>query len=337
MSAQERFYLPFVHVNPRSISIVPELVFGSNHSHQYETFEENFKSNKHHGKVSKIAARKISLAIDYLLYLAKYKQIPAGYSGAGKYFKINFVTLTLPSGQVHSDKHINAEIVSPMLNYLRKHYKLINYIWRAEKQKNGNLHFHLLTDVFIPHWDLRKSWNRYLQNLGYISRYREAQLHWHYNGFQVREDLLSHWTLEAQFSAYNRGFSEDWSNPNTTDIHSTKRVKNLKKYLCKYLTKNDNSLITDEEINNATVQSILTIDNRLWACSENISKGRGLKLEYTEEIQQEIDKICEHSEVQTVIGDHFSVFYIHISYLKRWNCLHLYNLFSDYCKLTFTS
>jgi hypothetical protein len=223
-------------------------------------------------------------------------------------------------------------IVSPMLNYLRKHYKLNNYIWRAEKQKNGNIHYHLITDVFIPHWDLRKKWNQYLQNLGYITRYAEAQYLWHKNGFTPHEDMLSTWPLAAQYNAYCRGFSENWNEPNSTDIHCTKRIKNLKKYLCKYLTKNDNALLTEDEVSSSSVRNILTIDNRLWACSEAISKGRGAKTEYSEAIDQDLKKMLTHSEVKTVLGSHYSCFYINITYLKKWNCMELYNLFIEYCK-----
>jgi hypothetical protein len=332
---QERIYLPFVHVNPRSISIVPELVLGASHVRQYETFKDNFTDNKHHGKVSIIAAHKISRALDYLMYLSKYKKIPKGYTGEGKYFKINFVTLTLCSGQVHSDREIMKNIVAPMLNYLRKHYGLTNYIWRAEKQKNGNLHFHLITDIWIPHYDLRTSWNRYLQNLGYISRYREAQIIWHRNGFKIREELLPYWPASAQYHAYSEGLNNDWNNPNTTDIHSTKRIKYLKKYLCKYLTKNENRPFTEQEVSTCSVREILTIDNRLWACSQNISKGKGAKLAYTDSIAQELASLSAISEVKTVISDHYNVWYIHVAYLKKYNCLELYNSFLQYCKATF--
>ncbi|GAH86291.1 unnamed protein product, partial [marine sediment metagenome] len=57
------------------------------------------------------------------------------------------------------------------------------YVWRAEKQENGNIHFHFIVDNFIPWNELRNTWNRIQQNLGYISRFSEAQRLKHINGF----------------------------------------------------------------------------------------------------------------------------------------------------------
>ena len=201
-----------------------------------------------------------------MMYIAKPKIIPHGYRGAGLKFKINFITLTLPAKQVHPDKVIISEILQPFLNYLRKHYKVTNYIWRAEKQKNDNLHFHMLLDKFIDKSELRQLWNKYLQNLGYVRRYKENQLYWHNNGFQVRKKLLKYWPEEKQKEAYIKGIDQDWTNPNTTDIHSTKHIRHLKKYLCKYLCKNGKEVHKIEDLTNIPIADLLTISGRLWAC-----------------------------------------------------------------------
>lgn len=329
----ERYYQPFVTVNPNSISVVPQLVLGPRPHRQLETFRDNFKDNSHNSKVSKTAQKKISRSLDYLIYLSRPKVIPKGYSSAGKSFRINFVTLTLCSAQIHSDTEITKHILQPLLNYLRKKYNMINYIWRAEKQKNGNLHFHIITDVFIPHWLLREKWNQYLQNLGYITRYSESQKLWYKNGFKVRKEYLKTWPATAQYHAYLQGLHGNWNNPNTTDVHSTKRIRNLKKYLCKYLTKNNNAPITEKEIDSSTVTDLLAISGRLWACSESLSRLKGAKTEYSEKIDQELQVLATKKEVTMIQGDHYSVWYINVSYLKRWRCMALYNLFHSYLAL----
>jgi hypothetical protein len=332
---KERYYLPYVHINPTKISVVPEQILGPRPTRKANTYKENFKEKGHKNKISKSAGKKISKALDYLIYCAKDKIIPEGYRGAGLHYKIGFVTLTMCSKQIHSDATIIREVLEPLLNYLRKHYKMKSYIWRAEKQKNGNLHFHLVTDVFLPWLELRNAWNKYQQNLGYVTRYAALQKEWHKTGFQVRKKLLKYWSAESQFKAYCKGQEEDWNNPNSADIHSIKKVKNVKKYICKYLSKNAKTEISDEALRGDTVDNILSISNRLWSCSEPLSKARGAKTDYTNEIGEELLKISGAKEVQTVITSNYSVYYIHISYLPKYDCPILFKLFTDYIKEAF--
>ncbi|MFT4033219.1 MAG: hypothetical protein QM669_12420 [Siphonobacter sp.] len=67
-----------------------------------------------------------------------------------------------------------AEALSVHQRALRK------YLWRAEPQKNGNIHFHLVLDEWIDKDEVRKRWNEALEDVcGAISLYQYAQLH-HY-------------------------------------------------------------------------------------------------------------------------------------------------------------
>lgn len=44
------------------------------------------------------------------------------------------------------------------------------YIWTAETQKNGNIHFHIITPTFINKYLLQITWNRHTETLGYVGR-----------------------------------------------------------------------------------------------------------------------------------------------------------------------
>jgi hypothetical protein len=117
-----------------------------------------------------------------------------------------FVTLTLPSVQMHRDNDIKEHILHPFLNWLKQsseeYYKrggmrgqqkgfgVKGYLWRAEAQKGGNIHFHVLCDKYVP-WDrIRQKWNECCEKLGYIKGYADAQTYFHRNGFRVDEDVL---------------------------------------------------------------------------------------------------------------------------------------------------
>lgn len=116
-----------------------------------------------------------------------------------------FVTVTLSSRQIHCDKTIKRECLNHFLIYLKRNYGVVNYIWKAELQDNGNIHYHILTDKYIPWQELRDLWNSAQNRLGYV-------------------DMFQH------------------DNPNSTDIHSLRKVKNVMSYVAKYMTKKESTL-----------------------------------------------------------------------------------------------
>lgn len=85
-----------------------------------------------------------------------------------------FITLTLPSPQVHDDRVINRKCLQPFILYLKRHHGITHYFWRAEAQENGNVHYHVLTDRYIDARDLQVAWNRCVNVLGYEDRYYEG-------------------------------------------------------------------------------------------------------------------------------------------------------------------
>jgi len=93
------------------------------------------------------------------------------FRGSKKKIQLVLATLTLSSKQVHSDKEIKSKILEPFIKKLKYEYDIVNYFWRAEPQKNGNIHFHLVIDKFIDKIDLQDYWNDCQNKLGYVDRY----------------------------------------------------------------------------------------------------------------------------------------------------------------------
>lgn len=85
-----------------------------------------------------------------------------------------FFTLTLSSDQIHPDATINRQCLQPFLQAMKRTHGIEHYFWRAESQENGRIHFHVLTDRYIPKEALRIAWNKAQNLLGYVDRYYEA-------------------------------------------------------------------------------------------------------------------------------------------------------------------
>jgi len=89
-------------------------------------------------------------------------------------FKLNFITLTLSDVQIHSDDYIKEHLLQPFLRWLQRAWNVNSYIWKAEAQNNGNIHFHITTNKFV-HWkSVRSKWNMLLSNHGYCKVFQDG-------------------------------------------------------------------------------------------------------------------------------------------------------------------
>jgi len=307
--------VPRVTVHPDSINLYSEVIWSPRNPYSRKT-EHLLKSNKHYGgKVSDQTRRKVAKGINYLLFIANSYSLPASSHGKQYNFKIAFITLTLPSKQVHSDNEIKEKCLNQFLIELSSVYKVSHYVWRAEKQANGNIHFHLLVNKFIPWSQVRDRWNRITNKLGYVDRYRDEMRRFHSSGFNVRQDLLRNWEYKKQVKAYQVGKAQDWASPNSTDIHALHRINKVSAYLAKYCTK-------DEEEN--------VVNGRIWGCSTSLSNIKGGSTVADNEIKDEINKLLVDKSIRVYRGDYFTVCYISVHDLLQRNCEHLYNLFSTF-------
>jgi hypothetical protein len=299
----------------------------------YFNTPDNFKESTRtaSGKVSKIAKRKIAKALDYLLLMANEKQATIPKTGKTMKFKIAFVTLVLPSEQVHTDNEIKDKCLNSFLIELTKYHQVKNYVWRAEKQANGNIHFHLIIDKFVLFSELRKRWNRILSKLGYIEQYRQNQINFHANGFKLRPELLNKWTAENQYKAWKEGIRTNWQSPNTTDIHSVKYIRNLKAYVTKYLTKQPEIPKNNPKEENQK----LIVQGRIWSCNQELSDIKGAQNYIDNETASELKKVAELTKCKTYSGDYFTVYYIDSHLLEKYSKDCLFKYFAEYLIKTF--
>lgn len=145
--------------------------------------------------------------------------------------KMSFITVTFP-GQ--TDDNEIYRIFNLFLTKLRKYENLLSYLWVAERQKNGTIHYHILTtdDVYV------KEWNNHLRII-LINLYNKNNLHFKgynpikYNGVDIAKDRKTKKVI---------------------NFASKSNQKAVSYYITKYITKNDTKM------------------NRfVWHCSRNIS------------------------------------------------------------------
>ena len=288
-------------------------------------------SRQGNGTLSKQAKKRLKLAIEYFLLLNKPQNGKTGNTGRHYNNQITFITLTLPSKQIHTDNEIKSKLLNQFLIEISK-YNLVNmYIWRAEYQKNGNIHFHILANKFIPWQVIRNRWNRILNKLGYIDRYRAEQEEYHKNGFKLRTDLLNKWSKEAQLKAYHRGKRLNWRDPNSTDIHKIQNITNIKDYLTKYLSKTDQQKEENLTANSEVKKEI----GRTWAASTIISNIKGASSQIDSRIEPILEYLKKYFPERIYKGEYFTVIEFSIFEIESYKCAELFNLFYSYMNKEF--
>lgn len=273
-----------------------------------EIKEDTVNSSQHaerlktKGIMSPQATRKMRTAVEWLLLLAKPKREWCKSSKRWIKFKVCFVTLTLPSCQVHSDQEIKKLCLNQLLIELKRYNGLHNYIWRAEKQINGNIHFHLVMDKFIEASVLRLRWNRIINKLGYIDKYTDRMNQNIKNFSDYYNEFINQGSYAQLFKRYCHGKTSNWKNPNSTDIHSVRKIKNLVSYLLKYMSKN----VEEPELLSDSDKEKLLVSGQLWGLSESLSKMRNVIIPISSEIQEEINRLWDNVKTLFIKDEWFT-------------------------------
>lgn len=216
-----------VYIRPDHLVVIPQW-FRDGCSRSFAQFqnEKNLLDNSHKGKLSIKATKGLRSSINWLLCSAEKKPVYCKLKDYWFDFKVNFVTLTLPDTSVPIGiKDFQNKLMNPWLTNMRKNYGLNNYVWKIEFQKNGKIHVHITTDTFL-HWrKIRSTWNSLLKLNGWMDDFK-------------------------------RKFGHD--DPNSTDVHSVRNIKNLGAYICKYMVKDSGAKEG--------------FRGRIWGCSQALSQ-----------------------------------------------------------------
>lgn len=212
------------------------------------------------------AISRLKNSINWLISSAKSKTVYSKSTGKSYTFKVNFITLTLPTTDHSiSDHEFKSKLLHNFIASCRYRFKMFNFVWKVETQKNGNIHAHLTTDVFTDHRAVRSIWNKILSEHGVVQQYHEKHKNLsedQYVSMYLNDDQSNSYQLRM---AYRKGVESNWMNPNTTDVHAVHKVKDLGAYLAKYFSKNE--------------ENRRRIKGRVWSCSYSVSSKNKLILE----------------------------------------------------------
>lgn len=246
--------IPCYSLTPTCLTLYNLLEGYSATDRQRVTWENLNDNGNKYNELSQHSVKRLRRAINFMIYTTKEKEIKGkqiitkSQNYTTEYEKgtthpqpvkhrLSMITLTLPSAQVHDDETIKSKCLNQFLTEIRKNHKIEDYIWKAEKQENTNIHFHILINKYIHHAKIKTTWNRIIDKLGYVETYQKNQIAFFENGFRMSENPKDKRSEAQQRAAYETGKLNNWTQPNSTDIHALYKVKNAGAYLTKYLAK----------------------------------------------------------------------------------------------------
>jgi hypothetical protein len=156
------------------------------------------------GVITTYSKKRLKRSISLLVASAKEKEATNFKSGKLFKFRVNFLTFTLPAEQGTVDDKTIKHCLDNWIKRAKRKHHLNSYVWRAERQANGNIHFHMITDCYIHYESIRNDWNSCLRPTGLIQKFYEKHGH---------------------------------ENPNSTDVHAVWKINNLTQYFVKYMSK----------------------------------------------------------------------------------------------------
>lgn len=206
------------------------------------------------GELRPGAKKRLTRCVELMLMATKSTWIYNKYKKKHYPFKVGFLTLTIYSPERNvTGKESHKTVLEPFLLWLRRKHGVKMYIWKAELQERGQVHYHLLLDTWVDKLKLEDEWNKLQINAGYLDMDK------YYKKFGHR-------------------------NVPSTKIHALYKKRNVTGYIKKVVAaemQNRKAAIM-AELNYTggmtpemakTVQNRLSIHGKVWDCSINLKSN----------------------------------------------------------------
>lgn len=193
-------YLPVMQVRNSEV-IVYNQWQGTPSNHKRNLI--GFNQPQYTGNITNHSRKNLQKALSILIQITPLRWIYNPVSAKNILFKLNFVTLTLPPDRLLTAKEVSKNCLEPTLRRMRT-LGMKHYVWKAELQQSGQVHYHIATDNFIHYAELNRVWNQHAKKAGYLDGYARRQGHFL---------------------------------PNSTDVHAVAKLGDVEGYMAKYLMK----------------------------------------------------------------------------------------------------
>jgi len=244
------------------------------------------------------ARKRLSKTVTLMCQATKPKWIKNEVTGQWQYHRMSFITLTVSSTKrMLTAKEAYPILLKPFIRWMRERPGASKmYVWKAELQQRGQIHYHITTPDWIHYLEIRNKWNALQREAGLLDEY--AAQHMHFNA-------------------------------NSTDVHETRHIRNMSNYLVKELAKTVDARklkakkkvdieIATGQIKEEDRQKYIDLytgeemktEGKIWGCSENLEGAQYFSVPMRAEIGELLMAWSKAGEVREIKGDWWSLIYL---------------------------
>lgn len=308
---------PVMQVRPYGLLVYEQKEFDT-----IRAFNRSRVSNsivQYTGVLTPFAKKNLKRAVSLLVASAKEKEATNFKTGKQFSFKLNFITFTLPAIQEQKNDEQIKICLDNWIKRAKRKYKLNNYVWRAERQANGNIHFHMVSDTWIHYENIRSDWNEVLQPTGLVNKYTEKHQQLSLTQYLQLYPPNTKISKAARIVAYKRGCATQWKNPNTTDVHAIHKIKNLTSYFIKYMSK-------------AHKEGEEPIKGKVWDCSQNLKTKKNCWFHLQGAALQTWEYCYNKLELEKITDPLFTIIFIPTAKFSQYICKEIRDVWEEYLK-----
>lgn len=202
-------FAPMMQVRSRSLILFNQYIGDRKASILTNRNRHNLSAERtYSGEITKHAKRRLARAVSLLNQSSIWRKVQPSWQKSPIDFKLSFLTLTIPDDNQISGKEAYQVLLKPFLRKCKSKFGLNSYIWKAELQARGQLHYHITSNCFMEYSQVQQVWNNIVESAGFMDNFKAKYGH---------------------------------NSPHSTEIRAVKNVKNIEAYLVKYISKSDDA------------------------------------------------------------------------------------------------
>jgi hypothetical protein len=254
--------IPILQIRGSSALIYDEYIFTSKYStkHRLRSRMKQARREQYSGRMTAGTRKRLARAVTLMAQACKARWITNEVTGQLQYHKLSFITLTVSSPENLSAQDGYNLLLADFLQWMRRVKGVNTYLWKAELQKRGQLHYHITTPSWIHYREIRDKWNELQLNAGLLKDYAAQYGH---------------------------------TDPNSTDVHETRHVKDIARYLVKELAK--------------SMQNEQATRGKIWDCSDNLAGVAYFSVPLTRHHERRMDELRKSGECKMVTGERWTI------------------------------